>query len=889
MLTSGSPLISIISFCKNRTSTIRRSVESVLNQTYTNLEFVIQDGASTDGTLEILREYAQRDPRIKLVSEPDSGPAEAYWKVLRRCKGEIIGTCLSDEELLPDAVEFAVETFRNEPHLGAITCDGYNTDEHGTIVGNFIAGEFDFIAYLFGRYSPLWPASFFSQAALINIGLLRPGWTLDCLEFEIWCRLATNFEVKYVPRPISKYAIHSGQLSNTPKNMNEHITARLTVIDKMFSQDGFFGVDEHKKLECMINQIYLFYNHARAHQLKEEEKKLKSRLNLLFLKLSVLSSPIHSLGRTAPWKNRQKIRYDLTLAWQRLGARIPRFIRCLLPTRLKTWLQQTFISMGTICLTGALPHDKSTREIYWFRHLWSRISFITPAAVRRALPRNLKIKAYDVLASVLLIARYFPAYAIWYGSRLFSSRNAILEQIEVKNSTVSIDLYPDVALLYDGRGQTQQALEMWRRANSLNDSTIDGLACQAALKLPAATDEYLFALHQTWATRHAMPIERNTKLRSQSFNGNRKVKIGYHCSFMNSDTIRFMMGKAFAAHDRSKFAIIGYSPDPLPSDLRNAFDLVRDTSMQPDGIFVDRVRSDQIDVFVELTGFSPGHRFSAMASRCAPVQISYLNHTSSSCVQNVDYIFADELGIPSNSSSYRYYSERIYRLPGCFFCFDYDYPGFESPPISESPFLSRGTITFGCFGSGSKINIQLIEMWAELLHRVPNSIFYVRNGQLASPANRQFMADRFQRFGIGPERLRIERGVNRAGLLACYADVDISMDTWPYCGGNTIAESLWQGVPIVTYYGDRFASRYGASLVTAAGCPELIARSKEEYIDIAVKLALDPARLVYYRQNLRRMSKENGLGDSRRFARTLEGAYLKMLSDAMTIPISAAS
>ena len=99
------PLVSIISFCKDRHSTIRRSIESVLNQSYQNLEFVIQDGASTDGTLEVLREYAERDKRIKLVSEADTGADEAFWKVLHRCKGEIMGTCLSDEELLPDAVK----------------------------------------------------------------------------------------------------------------------------------------------------------------------------------------------------------------------------------------------------------------------------------------------------------------------------------------------------------------------------------------------------------------------------------------------------------------------------------------------------------------------------------------------------------------------------------------------------------------------------------------------------------------------------------------------------------------------------------------------------------------------------------------------------------------
>jgi len=114
-------------------------------------------------------------------------------------------------------------------------------------------------------------------------------------------------------------------------------------------------------------------------------------------------------------------------------------------------------------------------------------------------------------------------------------------------------------------------------------------------------------------------------------------------------------------------------------------------------------------------------------------------------------------------------------------------------------------------------------------------------------------------------------------LLDAYNEVDISLDTWPYCGGNTIAESLWMGVPVVTLKGDRFGSRYGASLVTAGGCADLIAESPEEYVEIAARLAGDLPRLRHLRQNLRQMSIDHGLGDSTLFARRMENAYREML------------
>jgi predicted O-linked N-acetylglucosamine transferase (SPINDLY family) len=124
------------------------------------------------------------------------------------------------------------------------------------------------------------------------------------------------------------------------------------------------------------------------------------------------------------------------------------------------------------------------------------------------------------------------------------------------------------------------------------------------------------------------------------------------------------------------------------------------------------------------------------------------------------------------------------------------------------------------------------------------------------------------------------RGVKRADLLDIYNHIDISLDTWPYCGGNTIAESLWMGVPVVTLKGERFSSRYGASLLAAAGCDDLVGRSPEEYVEIAARLAANLPRLQFLRHNLRQMSIEHGLGDSQRFAHDLEDAYVEMLRRA---------
>src|SRR6185503_16204746 len=118
-------LVSIFMFVRNGALSIRRAVDSVLSQTYGNIEFVIQDAVSTDGTLEILKSYGDR---IKLVSEPDDGAHEGLWRGLTRCTGDFVGSCLSDEELVPDAVERAVAAFNANPDVGAITGDALLTD-----------------------------------------------------------------------------------------------------------------------------------------------------------------------------------------------------------------------------------------------------------------------------------------------------------------------------------------------------------------------------------------------------------------------------------------------------------------------------------------------------------------------------------------------------------------------------------------------------------------------------------------------------------------------------------------------------------------------------------------------------------------------------------------
>ena len=217
--------------------------------------------------------------------------------------------------------------------------------------------------------------------------------------------------------------------------------------------------------------------------------------------------------------------------------------------------------------------------------------------------------------------------------------------------------------LYELRGQIELTLDMCERARPPNNLSRDSLGCQAMLKLPSVTDEKIAAFQRVWVNDTLV-----TSLSSSS----------PHPAFGIADkgsgsaiTTQPWMGTrsvtcmrdVMIAHDRSQFEVYGYSPVTFGDELKSSFDVFRNTAIphaRPDSVFVGLtptmsddefvklVRDDRIDVLVEMNGFSNGHRFVAMSRRCAPVQVSFLNHTGSSHVPNVDYILADEIGIPSD-------------------------------------------------------------------------------------------------------------------------------------------------------------------------------------------------------------------------------------------------
>ena len=196
--------------------------------------------------------------------------------------------------------------------------------------------------------------------------------------------------------------------------------------------------------------------------------------------------------------------------------------------------------------------------------------------------------------------------------------------------------------------------------------------------------------------------------------------------------------------------------------------------------------------------------------------------------------------------------------------------------MTDPPCFTKNGITFGSLASQYKITNEVIATWSRILQRSPTSALVLKNKHLASPESRRFVLSLFAQHRIAPERIHLEGPEGHYEFLEAYGRIDIALDSFPYNGGTTTTEAIWQGVPVIAYDGDRWASRTSASILRAGGLGEFVARDLEGYVDLAVHWGSAPdARdpLVELRRNMRSTLSASAVCDTRRFARNMEKLY----------------
>jgi protein O-GlcNAc transferase len=363
--------------------------------------------------------------------------------------------------------------------------------------------------------------------------------------------------------------------------------------------------------------------------------------------------------------------------------------------------------------------------------------------------------------------------------------------------------------------------------------------------------------------------------------GKRKARERIRVAYISGDFLEhptsYLIAGLFAKHDRQRFEAIGISlrddaDSPTARRIEASLDRVIVAGPRSDDELARLIYDLDIDIAVDLMGYTGEHRTGVFRRRPGPIQVNYLGFPATMGTKDIDYIIADEYLIPEAHRAG--YSESIAYLPECFQVNDDRRPvAREMPTRAQMGLPAEGQVWCSFHGS-YKLNPPLFDIWARLLQAVPRSVLWLVGG---SPMVERNLCREALARGIEPQRLVFAGSLPYPEHLARLRLADLCLDTLPFNGGATTSDALWAGVPVVTCAGASFAARMSGSLLHALRMPELVTDSLTDYERLALHLAQTPGRLAQVRATLERNKASSPLFDTDRFRRHLEAAYAIMV------------
>ena len=357
-----------------------------------------------------------------------------------------------------------------------------------------------------------------------------------------------------------------------------------------------------------------------------------------------------------------------------------------------------------------------------------------------------------------------------------------------------------------------------------------------------------------------------------------KIRIAYLSADFHQHVTAALTVEMFERHDRERFEItaVSFGPDD-GSDMRarlvKAFDRFHDARAQTDREVAQLLRRWEIDIAVDLGGHTSGARPWVLAHRAAPVQAKYMGYPGTSGTDFIDWLVADRIVAPPDQDVF--FSEKIAALPDTLWVTDTTVE-VPPPPTRAEAGLPDSGFVFCCFNHNWKITAPLFDIWMRLLKQVDGSVLWLLEGNAAIRGNLQREAEAR---GVDPSRLIFAARTTPQKHLARQQLADLFLDTLPYNAHTTASDALWAGLPVVTVPGRSFPARVAASILQAAGLPELIAPDLAAYEALALRLAQDKDVLAHLRHKLSAV-RSTPLFDTARFTRNLEAAYCTMLEQA---------
>ena len=355
-----------------------------------------------------------------------------------------------------------------------------------------------------------------------------------------------------------------------------------------------------------------------------------------------------------------------------------------------------------------------------------------------------------------------------------------------------------------------------------------------------------------------------------------RIRIAYVSPHFREHPVSFLIAGMFECHDKSRFDITAISLGPndnseLHRRLKAAVGCFVDAKTFSDEQIGNLVKLSEVDILVDLMGFTEGSRTAILARRPAPIQVNYLGYLGTMGAEYIDYIIADRIVIPENQRDL--YAEKVVYLPDSF------QPTDRWRRISSKKFsradasLPQNGFVFCCFNTNYKITPDVFDIWMRILKQVEGSVLWLF--AVNPTAERNLRTEAAAR-GVNAERLifALQMSLSEHQARLCLAD--LFLDTFPYNAGATASDMLWAGLPVLTRIGDTFVGRMAASVLNAIGLPELITTTPEGYKQMAIDLATHPEKLAIIKRKLAENRLTAPLFDSRRFTKHIEAAYTIM-------------
>jgi predicted O-linked N-acetylglucosamine transferase (SPINDLY family) len=439
-------------------------------------------------------------------------------------------------------------------------------------------------------------------------------------------------------------------------------------------------------------------------------------------------------------------------------------------------------------------------------------------------------------------------------------------------------------------GQVDPGIDHFRSAARLAESRPDAARLiELALRSiavaipgsPKSDHQAVLDARRAWGARHQIKLPPDGTFDRRG--DRRPLRIGYVSAFFGRDNWMKPVWALINQHDRSEVQIHLFSDGEIPTTSggaahgtvhayrRHETDRVHEISQLDNDAVAALVRDQQIDIVVDLNGYSRMDRLPLFARRPAPVSVGWFNMYATTGVDWFDYLIGDEhvIELPEEP----FYSEKIIRVPGSYLTFSVDYP---VPEVTPPPCLSSGAITFGCLASQYKLTDEVLDAWCAILAACRTARLVLKNTALGRESNREYMCRAFASRGIEPARIELDGPAEHFAFLQKYAEIDIALDPFPYNGGTTTTEAIWQGVPVLTFYGDRWASRTSATILREGGLRSWVAPHVAGYIQLAIDWATAtdaPLRLAELRTTMRDHLRQSSVCATEPFARAMESIY----------------